>query len=178
MDDNGVRFETGLSSREVIKARVKVYLPIIEPLKAIYPNSLVVDVGCGRGEWLELLNENGWQAIGVDTNRSMVDLCKELGLNAVVGDAIQYLSTINAESVSVISGFHIVEHLPFDLLVRLVQEAHRALLPGGILILETPNPENYKVGAINFYLDPTHRNPIHNDAILSEDPGFANPHFD
>jgi SAM-dependent methyltransferase len=179
-NDFYIRFENRFrGSRESIKDRVKIYLPIVEPLKTMYPDSPVIDVGCGRGEWLELLKEHGWQAVGVDTNSSMVELCRELGLNAVVGDAVEYLGTVESESVSMVSGFHIAEHLPFDLLVELVNEAHRVLLPGGILILETPNPENYRVGALTFYLDPTHHNPLPPPLIqfLAEDLGFSKSHI-
>jgi O-antigen chain-terminating methyltransferase len=177
MDDEFyIRFQNKFrGNRELIKERVKVYLPIVEPLKTIYPDSLVIDVGCGRGEWLELLKGNGWRALGVDANSNMIGLCKELGLNAVLGDAIRYLGTVKSASVSVISGFHIAEHLPFDLLVELMKESYRVLLPGGILILETPNPENYKVGALTFYIDPTHLNLLPPSLLqfLAEDSGFS-----
>ena len=55
---------------------------------------------------------------------------------------------------------HLVEHLPFEQLIILLDEAYRVLIPGGLLLLETPNPENLSVGSHTFYLDPTHRNPI------------------
>jgi SAM-dependent methyltransferase/peptidoglycan hydrolase CwlO-like protein len=147
-------------SRELIKERLKIYLPIINPLKAVFSNNLLVDLGCGRGEWLELVNENGWQSLGIDTNNSMVDYCKGLGLDAIKGDASAYLRTLKSETISVVSGFQIAEHLPFELLLEIISEAYRVLLPGGFLILETPNPENIVVGSTNFYLDPTHIHPI------------------
>ena len=162
MDDElYVRFQDRFrGSREEIKDRLKAYLPIIEPLKTIYPDKPAIDLGCGRGEWLELLQENGWQAMGVDVNKSMVSHCERLGLSTINDDAIKYLHAVKPESVPVISGFHIAEHLTFELLLELIKNGYRTLLPGGFLILETPNPENALVSSLNFYLDPTHQNPL------------------
>jgi SAM-dependent methyltransferase len=176
-DDFYLRFENRFrGSRSDIKERVKVYLPVIAPLKAIYPERFVVDVGCGRGEWLELLAENGWKVQGVDINQSMVEQCQALGLSALQGDAIGYLRTLESDSVAIVSGFHIAEHLPFDLLLDLFKEARRVLLPGGMLILETPNPENILVGSCTFYMDPTHGNPLPPSLLqfMAEDACFAN----
>lgn len=165
-DEFYIRFEDKFrGSRLTIKERLRVYLPIIEPLKAMYPDNSVIDLGCGRGEWLELLHENGWQPVGVDKNKRMVDFCIESGFNAVLGDAIEYLQSLATESVSIVSGFHIAEHLPFDLLLAFIKEAHRTLLPGGFLILETPNAENIIVGTASFYIDPTHIRPIPHELL-------------
>lgn len=147
-------------SREVIKARLKVYLPFIEPLKDIYPDASAVDLGCGRGEWLELLGEIGFSAQGVDINDGMLVACRELDLRVQTGEALSFLKNIPDESQAVISGFHLVEHIPFDNLQALVEESLRVLRPAGVLILETPNPENIVVGTSSFYLDPTHQRPI------------------
>ncbi|MFA5835577.1 MAG: methyltransferase domain-containing protein [Bellilinea sp.] len=147
-------------TRETIKERLKIYLPIIEPLKGLYPAGVILDLGCGRGEWLELVKENGWQGVGIDKNSSMIDFCNAAGLNATKEDALIYLRSLASDSVNVVTGFHIAEHLPFELLIELIKEANRVLLPGGFLILETPNPENITVGTASFYLDPTHINPI------------------
>ncbi len=160
-DEFYIRFEDKYrGSRGLIKGRLMVYLPIIDPLKTIYPDIPAIDLGCGRGEWLELLQESGWQAVGVDTNKSMIDYCEKLGLKVAKEDAIAYLRSVKSESVSVVSGFHIAEHLPFESLQELVKEAYRTLLPGGFLILETPNPENIMVGTASFYIDPTHLHPL------------------
>jgi len=160
-DEFYIRFEDKYrGSRGLIKDRLMVYLPIIDPLKTIYPDIPAIDLGCGRGEWLELLQENGWQAVGVDTNKSMIDYCEKAGLKVAKEDAIAYLHSVKSESVSVVSGFHIAEHLPFESLQELVKEAYRTLLPGGFLILETPNPENIMVGTASFYIDPTHLHPL------------------
>ena len=147
-------------SREVIKRRLKVYLPFCEPLKRFYPDGPVLDIGCGRGEWLELLGEHGFAPFGVDLDDGMLMDCRALGLPARRQDALEALATLPDNSQIVVSGFHIAEHLPFDTLQQVVEEAHRVLRPGGLLILETPNPENFTVGASMFYLDPTHLKPI------------------
>ncbi len=147
-------------SRDVIKERQRVYLPFIQPLNELYPNSEAIDLGCGRGEWLELLNETGFKAQGVDLDDGMLAVCRERGLKVQTKDAIAGLKECADQSQSVVSGFHLAEHIPFDVLQTLVSESLRVLKPGGVLILETPNPENIVVGTANFYLDPTHKQPI------------------
>ena len=147
-------------SRELIKSRQRVYLPFIEPLRSIYDDAKVIDLGCGRGEWLELLKESGFNAYGVDLDDGMLAECRILGLQVATADAISTLEALSDESQVVVSGFHIVEHIEFSSLQKLVQEALRVLKPGGLLILETPNPENIVVGACNFYIDPSHQRPI------------------
>lgn len=147
-------------SRDLIKERQRVYLPFIQPLKELYPNSEAIDLGCGRGEWLELLIESGFQAQGVDLDDGMLAVCRERGLTVQTKDAIAGLKECADQSQAVVSGFHLAEHIPFDVLQTLVSEALRVLKPGGVLILETPNPENIVVGTANFYLDPTHKQPI------------------
>ncbi len=147
-------------SRELIKSRLQVYIPLVLPLLDIYKECKTLDLGCGRGEWLELLTDNGFQAFGVDLDSGMLAACDERGLQVSKKDAITALRELPDESQSIVSGFHIAEHLPFDVLSILVQEALRVLKPGGLLILETPNPENIQVATMNFYLDPTHQRPI------------------
>jgi O-antigen chain-terminating methyltransferase len=90
----------------------------------------------------------------------MLAVCREQGLRVQTKDAIAGLKECADQSQSVVSGFHLAEHLPFEVLQTLVSESLRVLKPGGILILETPNPENIVVGTANFYLDPTHKQPI------------------
>ena len=148
-------------NREEIKKRVEVYLQYIEKLSTIKDNIEILDVGCGRGEWLELLKDNGYnKAKGLDLNRIMVQHSQELGLNVIESDVIDYLKKQDNDSLSVITGFHIIEHLPFATLLELLQESYRVLKKGGLIIFETPNPENIFVGACDFYTDATHLNPI------------------
>jgi SAM-dependent methyltransferase len=147
-------------SRELIKSRQRVYLPFIEPLLFFCEGAKAIDLGCGRGEWLELLTESGFDAHGVDLDDGMLEACRELGLNVATKDVISALKELPDESQIIVSGFHIAEHIDFFDLQLLVQDALRVLKPGGLLILETPNPENITVGTVNFYLDPTHQRPL------------------
>ncbi len=146
--------------RADIKQRVAVYLPMIEAAQVGTLDAPIVDVGCGRGEWLELLKERSLTARGVDLNRIMVNECRERGFEVVEADALHYLRELPDNSLGAVTGMHIIEHLPLPTLIALLDESLRVLRPGGLAIFETPNPENLVVGACNFYMDPTHRNPL------------------
>lgn len=143
-----------------IRQRLTVYLPLISKLNAFFPDAGIIDIGCGRGEWLKLLRDNNIQAVGVDLDEGMLAEARKDGLTVELGDCINFLKMQNSDSAIAITGFHIVEHLPFEIVHTLVLEALRVLKPGGLLILETPNPENISVGSCSFYMDPTHQNPI------------------
>lgn len=162
-------------SRALIKERQTVYLPFIVPLKMLYASCPALDLGCGRGEWLEILRENGFEARGVDLDQGMLEGCDALSLPAEQGEALETLKLLADESLALISGFHIAEHMPFERLQQLVAEALRVLKPAGLLILESPNAENLVVGTNNFYLDPTHERPIPHLLLsfLTEYTGFA-----
>lgn len=146
--------------RADIKQRVAVYLPLIEAARVGTPDAPIVDIGCGRGEWLELLKERGLTARGVDLNRIMVNECRERGCEVAEAEALQYLRELPDNCLGAVTGMHIIEHLPLPILIALLDESLRVLRPGGLAIFETPNPENLVVGACNFYMDPTHRNPL------------------
>ena len=121
---------------------------------------MALDIGCGRGEWLELLKDNGISAQGVDLDEGMLKLCRINNLDVFKDDGIEFLKKQLDESLIIVSAFHVVEHIPFATLQFFISEALRVLKPGGVLIMETPNPENIKVATENFYLDPTHIKPI------------------
>lgn len=140
-----------------IKEQVKVYLPFLQQARI---DSDILDVGCGRGEWLEILREAGYKARGIDTNRVLIQRCRDLSLDVIEAEALSYLRALPDGNLSAVTAFHFAEHLPLETLVKFLDEAGRALKPGGLMILETPNPENLLVGSCNFYLDPTHKNPI------------------
>ena len=161
-------------SRELISDRLKVYLPFVRELDSETLALPIIDIGCGRGEWLELLKMAGYAAKGIDLNRPFLEQCKTRELEVIESDGITYLEALPDQSVSVITGFHIIEHLPFKKLVRLFEEASRVLKSGGLLIFETPDPENVLVGSCRFYFDPTHRNPLPSPVVqfLTEFFGF------
>lgn len=149
--------------RAVIKQRLRAYAPFLDTL-ATLPGAgakpAALDLGCGRGEWLELLGEHGLGARGVDLDAGMLAACYERGLQAEQADAVSALRACADNSLALVSAFHLVEHIPFEVLQQLIAEALRALQPGGLLIMETPNPENLSVGATSFYLDPSHEKPL------------------
>jgi SAM-dependent methyltransferase len=147
-------------SRQEIKQRVAVYLPKLRDAGIGTREMPILDVACGRGEWLELLKEQGLHATGVEINPIFVEHCRRYNLKVEQSDLFAYLRTLPDESLGAVTGFHIIEHLPFEMLIKLLDETLRVLNPGGIAIFETPNPENVSVGSNTFYLDPTHRNPL------------------
>jgi SAM-dependent methyltransferase len=147
-------------TREEIKERLRTYLPILKEAKLGSKRMPILDVGCGRGEWLELLKDEDLKAQGVDVNRVLAENCREQGLDVIERDVLVHLRSLPDGSLGAVTGFHIIEHLPFEVVVKLVDEIIRVLKPGGVAILETPNPENILVGSHTFYLDPTHRNPL------------------
>ena len=161
-------------SRDLIKERLQVYRPFLDAVAGIAA-ATALDLGCGRGEWLELLGEAGFAARGVDLDEGMLAACRERGLDVVNGDAIVALRDAADGSLAVVSAFHLVEHIPFDQVQALIDEALRALRPGGLLILETPNPENLVVGTSSFYDDPSHLRPLPSKllAFAVEFGGFA-----
>jgi O-antigen chain-terminating methyltransferase len=145
-------------SLDDIRERLEPYLDDLDKIRSL--GGPVVDVGSGRGEWLDLLVEAGFEAIGVDTNSEAVASTRARGLPVVHDDAIAYLNAMPQASVLAVTFFHVIEHLPAELQVELARAALRALKPGGKLIMETPNPTNLNVGAAAFYLDPTHLRPV------------------
>lgn len=138
-----------------IAERISRYLPVLEG------RDEVLDLGCGRGEALALLAARGVAARGVDFSAAMVEECRKKGLSAEVGDLFEVLGRAPEGSLGAVMSFHVIEHLPAESLDRLVRLAWRALRPGGVLLLETPNPLSVLVAARNFWLDPTHRRPVH-----------------
>jgi O-antigen chain-terminating methyltransferase len=151
-----------------IRARQEVYREHLEGRRR------VVDLGCGRGELLELMRDAGVSAYGVDTEPDFVDLVQEKGLEIRLEDAVAHVEGLAPGDVDGIVASHVIEHLPHALLGRLVRGAAEALPEGGVLILETPNPESLLAGSVNFHRDPTHLRPVHPDtlAFLCESAGF------
>ena len=140
-------------SRELIKNRQKEYLPYFKEKKQ------VLDLGCGRGEFLELMKEQGIQAEGVDLYKPFVKECLQMGLDVHEGDAIEYLG--KKEKVDAIFAGQIAEHLSIEQLIQLCKIAYEKLEQGGCFVVETPNPMSLAIFAHAFYIDPSHNKPVH-----------------
>lgn len=146
---------------ESIRDRLRPHLERLRPaLEGPQSIGRSVDIGCGRGEWLQVLGDAGFRGEGVDTDAAMVEACRARGVFATRADGVAWLRGQAEGSLDLVTAFHVIEHLEFARLVALFDAALRALRTGGAMIAETPNPENVLVGSCNFYLDPTHRNPL------------------
>lgn len=119
----------------------------------------VIDIGCGRGEFLSLMKDNGITARGVDIYEPYADYCNMKGLSAVCGDGVDFLS--KQESVDGIFVGQVVEHLKTEEIIRLCSIAYEKLLEGGCIVIETPNPTSLAIYTNAFYIDPSHIKPVH-----------------
>lgn len=141
-------------TEEYVRDRLRFYLPFFAG------RTNVLDVGCGRGEFLEILREEGISARGVDLDEESVGLCRSKGLQAEVADVLDFLSSEPENSFDGIFAAQVVEHLRPEQVPQLVKLCASKLKTGGVLALETPNPECLAIFATHFYLDPTHTRPI------------------
>ena len=167
------RFRGG---REAVRDGLKIYLPYVQKLMGKAGKRFpVLDVACGRGEWLELLEAQHYSAKGVDVNRAALEQCRELGLDVVEDDALEFLRKQPKNAFSAVTCFHYIEHIDFGSLVALLDESLRVLRPGGLAIFETPNARNILVCAGDFYRDPTHKNPVFPETLesIAELRGFS-----
>jgi SAM-dependent methyltransferase len=163
------RFEDRFRPETSVRERQADYVELLRD------HERVVDLGCGRGELIEMLKERGVSAYGVEIDPDFVSLLEEKGIEVVVEDAVAHLEGLEPGDVDGIVASHLVEHLPPTAVVQLVALAAEKLPERGLLILETPNPESLIAGSINFHRDLTHVRPIHPDtlAFLAESAGFS-----
>ena len=132
-------------SRELIMSRLVQYEPFVKPLLTIYPDAEALDLGCGRGEWLQLVSEWGFRAVGVDQDLGMLQACEERHLPAKQEDILAHLQSCADESVAVVTAFHVAEHLPFPRLQELVAHALRVLRPGGLSSCYQPRQLHHQI---------------------------------
>ena len=144
---------------EEIAARQRTYLPYFEGA------SDVLDVGCGRGEFLALLHDQGIAARGVDTNAEAVERCRARGLEATRSDALAYLRSLPDGSIGGLFSAQVVEHLEADYLMQLLGAAQRTLRPGSRVVLETINAASWTAFFSAYVRDITHRHPLHPDTL-------------
>lgn len=134
----------------------------------------VVDVGCGRGELLQALGERGVRGVGVEPNPAMAAQARERGVEVHEVLGAEYLRGVDDDRLQAVVAFHVAEHLQLDDLVELVELAAAKLRPGGVLVLETPNPLAFWTLHNSYLLDPTHVWPLHPELLqwLAEGAGF------
>jgi SAM-dependent methyltransferase len=146
-------------SRETIRARLESYLPFFAGAHD------VVDVGCGRGEFLELLADAGIRGRGIDLNHEMVEQCRVRGLDVIEADAVGYLSTLDDASIGGLFAAQVVEHLQPDDLLRFLELAFHKIRPGGRIVLETLNPACWVAFFESYIRDITHVWPLHPETL-------------
>jgi len=145
--------------RDEIRTRQRAYL------ESFRGASDVLDVGCGRGEFLELLREERISARGVDANGEMVEQCRDRDLLAIQTDALTYLEGLPDESLGGLFSAQVVEHLPASYLMRLLETAHQKLRPQSTILIETINPACWMAFFSAYIRDITHRHPIHPETL-------------
>ena len=147
-------------TRDDILARQRFYLPILADVaQRLGKNAKFVDLGCGRGELLELAYKAGIAMKGYDSDASMVAHCRSLGLKAKRADLFEALDSFADASLAGVTAIQVIEHLSPEAIIRLIHLAHQKLAAGGCIVFETINP--HSVYAMrNFYLDPTHVRPV------------------
>ena len=157
---------------EALRGRQADYIPLLGRVSEANP---LLDLGCGRGEWLQELSARHMPASGVDSNELFVDQCRKSGLSVERGDIFERLDAQPDESLGAITLFQVLEHLPFMSMVRLINQACRTLIPGGVLIAEVPNSKNLRVGSGTFWIDPTHERPWYPELLefLARQAGFS-----
>ncbi|HTA05994.1 MAG TPA: methyltransferase domain-containing protein [Solirubrobacteraceae bacterium] len=153
--------DTFRGSEAFIRDRQRVYLGLIDD------RAPVLDFGCGRGEFLDLLSQQGIASLGVDSDAGMVSRCHEKGhANVVHADGLEYLQTLEDASLGAIFCAQVIEHLPYEELLRLFALARGKLAPEGLLIAETVNPHS-AAALKTFWVDPTHQHPIFPEVALA-----------
>ena len=146
-----------------IRERLSFYVPLLD--KAAKDGGLIADLGCGRGELLELLKENKLEAIGIDNNEAAVIRGKKAGLNMECKDLFQYLREAKEGSLAAVTAMHVIEHMTPSQQGEFLSLSLKALKPGGLIAMETPNIMNLHVASCDFFSDITHVRPVHPVAL-------------
>lgn len=150
-------------SAEEVEERLRFYLPFLNELT---PDSKILDLGSGRGDWLKLLTKEGFKPYGVEINEVFAEDSRKQGLGVVHGDMMDHLGRQPDNSLDLVTAFHLIEHFNSEKLFRLLEEIKRTLKPGGRVFMETPSSENLVVAACNFYADPTHHKPVNPHTLM------------
>jgi O-antigen chain-terminating methyltransferase len=156
-------------TEDYVRDRQRFYLPYFQGCRD------VLDLGCGRGEFLEVMREAGVPARGVELSGELAAICRANGLAAEQADLFSYLPSLPDDSLEGVFSGHVIEHLPPERLPGLIRTVASKLRPGGVLAIETPNPECLAIFATHFYLDPTHLRPVPAELLnfYVEEAGFG-----
>jgi 2-polyprenyl-3-methyl-5-hydroxy-6-metoxy-1,4-benzoquinol methylase len=147
-------------SEDLVRERQAIYVDLVRE------HEPVLDVGCGRGEFLDLLHDAGTAASGVDAENQMVEVSRKKGHDVVLGDAVDHLASCGDAVLGAIFSAQVIEHLSFAQLDRFFELAARKLRAGGVLIAETVNPHSIQA-MHTFWVDPTHVRPIFPDVAVA-----------
>ena len=147
-------------TEEYVKQGQEFYLPYFQTCRN------VLDIGCGRGEFLKMMRGEGISAHGIELSEESVAICRAEGLTAELADAFSYLAALPEGSLDGIFCSQVVEHLPPDRLPELIRLCAASLAPDGVIAIETPNPECLAIFATHFYLDPTHSRPVPHPLLI------------
>jgi SAM-dependent methyltransferase len=147
-------------SEKFIRDRQRFYVPLLES------HAPVLDVGCGRGELLELLRDATIDARGVDIDPGMVTRCLEKGLDVKPGNLNEHLARMDDDSLGAVFSAQVIEHLGYEELLSFLEMAYRVLRPGGVFIAETVNPHSFPAFKM-FWIDPTHRAPLFPEVVVA-----------
>ena len=156
-------------SEENLRTRVADYADLLgERLPAEDTSKRILDIGCGRGELLEVLSKSGIPAYGVDLDEAMAKRAQQKGLEVIVGDALEHLEGLADYSLAAVVALQVVEHLPIKVLRRLLSLCRKKVAVGGLVAFETINTKSLLALAHNYFRDPTHVWPMHPDTLKYE----------
>jgi SAM-dependent methyltransferase len=164
-------------TEEDVKKKLSIYMPAVSAALEKFETRPVkaVDLGCGRGEWLEMVKAHGVSAKGVEINDFFLKRLEHKNIDAVKADVFEFLKKTADNTYHIVTAFHLIEHIDVTRRVQFLREILRVLQNGGLCILETPNPRNLFVGSGDFYRDPSHSVPLFPDtlAFLGKALGFS-----
>ena len=150
---------------ESILSQFSKYDFLIDLIIKDIENPKFIDIGSGRGEWIQKWSNKVEDCFGIENDQEMISLCREKGLNIIDGDAIDILPTLSTNSVSILTMFHMIEHINYKQCRKILSECYRVLSEDGIFIIETPSIDNLIVSTNTFYLDHTHISHINPEAL-------------
>ena len=168
--DNNISF-----SREQKMEVFSNYDGLIDYILKIDNDPSLLDIGSGRGEWIQKCNEKGFKSVGIELDLKMVNHCRSLNLNIKEGDALSVLDEFSEDSFSIVSAFHLIEHMNHNNIKELLIKSKRILKSDGLLILQTLNKETLFVSSKSFHIDQNNINPINPDwlAFIIKRIGFT-----